>query len=401
MFSSNLHKIFSTLWPAIVISIFGLLACGFIIDSNVALMLGILLIVIASWLALSIRLIISKKAISNIVDSDDLSVNAAQDALGCIDKAIQASDSIIPPMLETLEQLQGVISDASGKLHQSFNGLTENSDRQSNLTLEVISQLRNKQEDGVEEMLFDKLASETAIVLHDYVDLTVKVSDKSVEAAHKMQDMTKQMDNMFTLLKDVKFIADQTGLLALNASIEAARAGEYGRGFAVVANEVKNLADKSSLLNEEIHKYVSLSQSTLGETNALVGEIASLDMNAALDAKDNLDNMINELDQVNRFVADSLDSSAGITDVIRTDVAEAVMALQYEDMASQLIAYVRDSLMQVNDGVNYTRPLVLHGDSKAILQAVNDLLLKEAEKDQRINRAVSSTSVDHGDVELF
>lgn len=93
--------------------------------------------------------------------------------------------------------------------------------------------------------------------INELITLNHVVVDDFAKLTETVKQISDYSNSITSLVDLVNRIAEQTKLLALNASIEAARAGEAGRGFAVVAKEVRNLAEESTRTTEEISDAIS------------------------------------------------------------------------------------------------------------------------------------------------
>lgn len=167
----------------------------------------------------------------------------------------------------------------------------------------------------------------------------------------RLSDAMVQIGDVSKLIQD---IAEQTNLLALNATIEAARAGEAGKGFAVVASEVKNLASQTAQATERISTHINTLR---GEAN----DVAKIIKNAT--------QTVSNLNEITTSIATCVDQERSATQEISRSVQEA----------SSQTTEVSESITGVAHAASETDK-----SAKALMESVTDLAGFSQELDTRV-----------------
>ncbi|MBW3550304.1 MAG: methyl-accepting chemotaxis protein [Proteobacteria bacterium] len=305
-----------------------------------------------------------------------------------------------------IERTRELIRESVAKLGGSFEAVNRKSRQQSEVVARIIDRTGDENGGGVDVHQFALQASQK---MEQLVEALEAVAGQSGNTVTHIDAMADHLDGIFSLLEDVKSIADQTNLLALNAAIEAARAGEAGRGFAVVADEVRNLSERSTAFNEQIRKLAHSSKDAIAKVRDTVSTMASRDLDRSRGARAEAAAMLERVDGINRGLGNGMREIAECGRAIDGSVAEAVRSLQFEDIATQALGAAGlhlERLSAINKEATALQALLhrSHHDGemkKALSGMVQRIGQMRSDWERPPHKPVMQQSMDAGSVELF
>ena len=339
-------------------------------------------------------------------EPDNFEHQLLKDFMGEVNKQISIVDS-------DLNQLQGILCDATGSLSSTVLSVESDTSNQRHALESLIKELMSatsieRKTSQEEESSIKRLATIANSTVVNLLEQLREIRAASVVLSDNFSGINQDFREVMSYLGDINDINSQTNLLALNAAIEAARAGEAGRGFSVVADEVRALSVRTEEFNQRIKQKIEATESKITDSMKSLEAATNINLEECNEAKSSMDKLWAELSDMHSLVVNQSEHIEDLSHRIEKLVMEGILSLQFEDIARQLIEHINQRVITVNKFVESLLGGYLEFNQTQGQQQQHELretLVTEfnSAKSELANiaKAVQQTSMDQGDVDLF
>lgn len=276
----------------------------------------------------------------------------------------EACNGLMPLWLSHLEEVHNQTESSIQDLVLRFSTLIERLDH----ALHTSQQAGGTGADSQVQQTF----GESRGILENIV---VSLRHANAQKAHTLEMIelaSSSVQQLQSMAVEVSRIADQTNLLALNASIEAARAGDAGRGFAVVAGEVRQLSHQSGDTGKRIRELVDRVTRSMQDTLSQAKATSEQDIASVAAAENDIGNVLERLQGVTQNMRESAEILQQESQGIRYEIEDILVALQFQDRVSQIMASVTGSIRDCHGALE--QAIASHGqvpiDAEELLSAM-------------------------------
>ena len=283
--------------------------------------------IIVTILAVGVSLLITEPLIQRISDVIRTVVSASSE------------------MAATVEQQERSVSQQAASISES-TAMMEELSRSAQRSAEQAETAQ----DQAQHVL--QLAKDGEVVVDRTLERTHQLQDRFGSLAQQMDNLNEQIRRIGTISSLVSDLANQTNMLALNASVEAVRAGDAGRGFAVVASEIRKLADQSRHSAEKIDGLVEMVQSAINSTSSLAQDSTMAVSDTTGFAHETAEKFMGVKDAIQKIAVSSQQIAANAQQQARAieQLTEAMTALDHgANETASSISQTRAGSQHLND----------------------------------------------------
>lgn len=280
------------------------------------------------------------------------------DAGSGLTASAERTNRLVKEMLDNSERMRqnvDALHDEGSRVEAASRAMAKASDSTSSSVSEQVAVIEETSAAVVEMTAsiesISRIASERQEAINELAREAEQGSAAIARVTEAMAGLKGRVADTGEVVKVIKKVATQTGLLAMNASIEAAHAGDAGGGFAVVAAEIRKLADETA-------KNAKIIAETLGAVTASIGQAASTNEEAAIAYErvrvevKNVAGAISEIaqgvselssgtDEINKGTTQSVQATQGVKEavvLVNDRVSEVEQGLRSQERASAAIA---------------------------------------------------------------
>ncbi|MCP4583556.1 MAG: methyl-accepting chemotaxis protein [candidate division Zixibacteria bacterium] len=231
------------------------------------------------------------------------------------------------------------------------------------MTATIIESSKNANESSIKTDKTASLSREGSRFAIDASNGMDNIIDSSKVTAQNIGSLAERAGAIGEIIQIIDDIADQTNLLALNAAIEAARAGEQGRGFAVVADEVRKLAERTTIATKEIAETISAINSDITTANSQIedsrrvidnGKKSVLETNSSLDeistSVESIGDMMNQLSKSAAEQSDTTEQISKNIENVNQISKETAAGVKQSFKAAEQLTQQADQLKELVEG---------------------------------------------------
>lgn len=238
----------------------------------IAIVMFVLITIVATIFSRYVtKPIFELKNVTTKIANGDLSQSSfveREDEIGQLAESIKTMRESLRNQLKEMLEGANVLSTSSAQLMTMISELASGSAETATAVSETTATVEEVKQTAE---ISNQKAEEVSDSAQKMAMVSQEGKDSVVETIHGMNDIKNQMESIAEIViqlsekgntigdivANVNDLAEQSNLLAVNASIEAAKAGEHGKGFAVVAQEIKNMAERSKMATVQIRNILS------------------------------------------------------------------------------------------------------------------------------------------------